>query len=50
MKVENLIKQLQMLDPKADIYIHTNLEIYEPHIQIRHDNELNDDYFILSID
>ena len=48
MKIDKLINLLQQIDKNADIYIQEDFEIYEPIVQSLYDNELNENYFILT--
>ena len=47
MKIKELIKQLQELDTDQDIYLQSNLEMYEPNVQ--HMAFDDDEYYLLTI-
>ena len=47
MKIKELIKQLQELDTDKEIYLQTNLEMYEPNIQNMAFDD--DEYYLLTI-
>ena len=48
MKIKQLIKQLEDLNPESEIYIGECLEIYKPIIQAVWDAELQENYFIIT--
>ena len=47
MIIEELIQELQKLDTKKEIYLQTNLEMYEPNIQEMSFDD--DEYYLLTI-
>jgi len=48
MKVKTFKKILLALNDDVDIYVSENFEIYEPHISSKYDEELDENYFVIT--